>query len=89
MPRKQAINFSVHPQLATQFREMTKSFYGKLGLCFSAAMLQFLETDPKAQAEFIRRVFEAELNDEVAEAVEAAKAEQTRRIKARDQKGKH
>jgi hypothetical protein len=88
MARKQTINFLVHPQLAAQFREMTKAYFGKLGLCFSAAMLQFLETDPRQQAEYIKRVFEAELNDEVDEVVQAARTEQARRIKSREKEHK-
>jgi hypothetical protein len=88
MARKQAINFSVHPKLAAQFREMTTAYFGKLGLCFSAALLQFLETDPRQQADYIKRVFEAELNDEVDELVHAARAEQARRVKSRDKEHK-
>ena len=59
---------------------MSAHFYGKLSLCFSAALVQFLETTPEAQAAYIQRVFEAELRDEVAAMVDAAKSEQARRL---------
>jgi hypothetical protein len=87
MARKQTISFVVHPTLGGQFREMTQNYFGKLGLCFSAAMLQFLETDPRVQAEYIKRVFDAELNEEMQTTIEAAKAEQLKRINAREDGG--
>lgn len=80
MAAKQKVTFAVHPVLADQFRQMSAHFYGKLSLCFSAALVQFLETAPEAQAAYIQRVFEAELRDEVAALVDAVKAEQARRV---------
>ena len=88
MPRrKQTVSFSVHQELAERFREATREYYGRLGMCFSAAMLMFLEADPKTQGEFLKRVFDAELNNEVDATIEAAKAEQIKRIKAGEQGG--
>lgn len=87
--RKQTISFSIHPILADQFREATQEYYGKLGLCFSAGMLMFLESDPATQAQYIRRVFDAELKEEVQLLVDAARAEQVKKVRARDDgKGK-
>jgi hypothetical protein len=80
MARKETVSFVVHPVLAKQFREATKQYMGKLGLCFSAAMLQFLETEPRVQSEYIKKVFEAELTDEVSAAADAALARQAKRI---------
>ena len=85
MPRnKQSVNFSVHKELADQFREATREYYGKLGLCFSAAILMLLEADPVKQGEYIKRVFDAEVDDEVTATVLTAKEEQLKRIKHRE-----
>ena len=82
--RKQTISFSIHPALADRFRDATKEYYGKLGLCFSAGMLMFLESDPAAQAKYIKRVFDAELQDEVELLLDAARAEQLKKVKPRE-----
>jgi hypothetical protein len=81
---KQGVNFSVQRDLAERFREVAKEYYGKLGLCFSAAMLMFLEADPQTQGEYIKKMFDAEVNDEVEGAIAAAKAGQLKKIKARE-----
>jgi len=85
---KQGVNFSVHRELADRFREATREYYGKLGLCFSAALLMFLEADPKVQGDFIKRVFDAEVDDEILAVIEQAKAEQVKKIHAREQVAK-
>ncbi len=51
-------------------------------------MLQFLETDPKQQADLLKRVFDAEIAEEMALAIEIAKEEQFRRINSREQRTK-
>lgn len=81
---KQGVNFAVQRELADRFREATREYYGKLGLCFSAALLMFLEADPKTQGEFIKRVFDAEVDDEILAVIEQAKAEQLKKIKSRE-----
>jgi hypothetical protein len=81
---KQGVNFSVHRDLADRFREATREYYGKLGLCFSAAMLMFLEADPQTQGQYIKKVFDAEVDDEIESAIQAAKEEQLKKIKARE-----
>ncbi|HEX8522065.1 MAG TPA: hypothetical protein VF669_07405 [Tepidisphaeraceae bacterium] len=42
----------------------------------------FLEADPKTQGEYLKRVYDAEINDEVEDAIAAAKAEQLKKIKS-------
>jgi hypothetical protein len=86
--RKQTISFSIHPELADRFREATKEYYGKLGLCFSAGMLMWLEADPDVQAQYLKRVFEAEVNAEMLSVIEQAKAEQLKKVKTREDGGK-
>ena len=81
---KQGVNFSVQKDLADRFREATRDYYGKLGLCFSASLLMFLEADPKVQSEFIKRVFDAEVSDEMLAVIEQAKAEQLKKINSRE-----
>lgn len=87
MPGKRTISFRIHPQLDERFREATAQYYGKVGICFSAAILMFLEADPKTQGDYLKRVFDAEVNDEVEATIDAARGEQARRIKAREQGG--
>jgi hypothetical protein len=87
MPPKRTLSIRIQPRLEERFRQATKDFYGKLGLCFSAAIVMFLEADPVTQGEYIKRVFGAETDAEVEAILEAAKAEQQRRIKAREHGG--
>src|SRR5205807_2181113 len=84
MARKQNINVYVDRGLAEQFRNAAQGYFGRLGMCFSAAMLMFLEADPRTQGEYLTKVFKAEVEDEVQAIVEAAKAEQARRIAERE-----
>ena len=85
---KQAVNFSVQRALADRFRDASKNYFGKLGLCFSAAMLMFLEADPQTQGKYIKKIFDAEVGDEMEATIEAAKEEQLKKIKSRDDGGK-
>lgn len=88
MPEKQTLSFRVSPVLAAKFREATAAYYGKTGLAFSAALLMFLEAEPEVQGAFMKRVFDAEVNREVETIVEAALAEQRKRVEARRRTGK-
>jgi hypothetical protein len=89
MPKnKQAVNFAVQRALVTRFRDMTKNYFGKLSLCFSAALLMFLEADPQTQAQYIKKVFDAEVNDEMDATLQAAKEEQMRKIRSREEPSK-
>jgi hypothetical protein len=87
MAKKIKLNAYVDEELARQFKAISKVYYGRMGMCLSAAMLQFLRSDPQEQAELIKSVFDAELEQEMSTAVEAAKAEQLRRINHRESKG--
>lgn len=86
MTRKQNINVFVDRKLAEQFRKAAEAYLGRLGMCFSAAMLMFLEADPKTQGEYLTRIFKAEIDDQVQQLLDAATAEQRRRITAREDK---
>ena len=84
--KKENINVWVDRRLATAFRNAAKGYFNRLGMCFGASMLMFLEADPQTQGEYLKRVFQAEIDDEVTELLEAASAEQNRRTKARGKK---
>ena len=84
MAQKRPISFRVHPTLADQFQERVGPYYGKLGACFSAALLMFLEADPAVQGDYLKRIYDAEINDEIREMIAIAKAEQLKKIKARE-----
>lgn len=47
-------------------------------------MLMWLEADPETQAKYLKRVFGAEVDEELLELIEQAKAEQLKRIKSRE-----
>ena len=85
MARKETINVYTHPLLAKRFREVAKVYDGRLGMCLSAAMLMFLESYPQVQGQYLTRVFEAQVKDEVDEMLALARAEQGRRVAAREQ----
>lgn len=85
-PEKVKFNVAVHPAIEKRFRETADAYGGQLGRCLAAAMLQFIETDPKVQAELLTRCFQAEIHDQMQSVVEQAKAEQVRRIKGREAK---
>jgi hypothetical protein len=86
MAKKVKFNVFVDEALARQFKVVSRIFYGRSGLCLSAAILQFLKLDPKEQADLIKQVFETEVADEMEAAVQTAKTEQLRRINEREQR---
>lgn len=57
---KVKLNAYINRHLADEFRQVARLSYGQIGLCLSAAMLQFLETAPEEQITHIKRVFDAE-----------------------------
>jgi hypothetical protein len=89
MAQKQTVSFRMDPHLLQRFQQASDVFKGKLGACFSAACLQWLESDPEVQGEYLMKLYQAELRGEVEAAVEQAKAIQSSKIKVREQaKGK-
>lgn len=84
MPQKRTVSFRLHPILADRFQQLTSAFLGKVGTCFAAAILMFLEADPKTQGQYLKKIYDAEINDEVDDAIAAAKAEQLKKIKSRE-----
>src|SRR5439155_8628060 len=59
-----------------------------VGNILAAAMLQFIESDPKVQADLLTRCFQAEIHEAMEDLIEQAKAEQVKRIKHREAKEK-
>ena len=88
MAQKRTVSFRLHPVLADRFTDLTSAFFGKVGACFAAAILMFLESDPKTQGEYLKRIYDAEINDEVEDAIAAAKAGQLKKIKSREESAK-
>jgi Flp pilus assembly protein TadB len=86
MARKLKLNAYVDESLAKQFKLMSKRFTGRIGMCLSAAMLQFMETDPQEQAALLKRVFDAQIQQDMGSAIKAAKEEQMQRIRARERR---
>ncbi len=84
--KKENVNVWVNRRLAQEFRKTAKGYFNRLGMCYGAAMLMFLEADPATQGEYLKRVFHADVDDEVVELLKAAKGEQARRIAARESK---
>jgi len=81
--KKENVNVWVNRRLAQEFRTAAKGYFSRLGMCFGAAMLMFLEADPATQGEYLKRVFHADIDDEVEEMLKAAKAERRNRIAGR------
>jgi hypothetical protein len=84
--KKLNINVFVDRALGEAFRHAADHYNGRLGMCFSAAMLMWLETDPDVQAKYLMRVFDAELKHGVAAAVDEARREQQHRIVQRQRR---
>lgn len=84
MADKQNINVFVNKRIAEEFRRAAQGYFNRVGMCFGAAMLMFLEADPQTQGEYLTRVFKAEIEGEVEKILKAARGEQARRIKLRD-----
>jgi hypothetical protein len=86
MAEKTKFNVAVDRHIEKRFRATADTYGGQLGRCLAAAMLQFLETDPKMQADLLTRCFQAEIHEAMEELVEQAKVEQVKRIKGREAK---
>ena len=84
MAAKAKFNVAVDANIEARFRQIAEAYSGQLGRCLAAAMLQFIETDPTVQSELLTRCFQAEIKESMQELVEAAKAEQVKRIKSRE-----
>ncbi|HZZ41646.1 MAG TPA: hypothetical protein VFE58_01800 [Tepidisphaeraceae bacterium] len=72
MAEKTKLNAYINTQLADEFRKIARLSYGQIGLCLSAAMLQFLETASEDQVSYIKRVYEAEEEGKVDALIQAA-----------------
>jgi hypothetical protein len=85
---KVKFNVAVDGSIEKRFRDIAEGYEGQLGRCIAAAMLAFIEMDPKQQAELLTRCFQAEIHGSMEALVEQAKAEQVKRIKHREAKEK-
>ncbi len=86
MSEKTKFNVAVDRHIEKRFREIAGTYGGQLGRCLAAAMLQFLESDPKVQADLLTRCFQAEIHEAMESLVEEAKGEQVKKIKSREAK---
>jgi hypothetical protein len=84
MAQKRAISFRLDPALAKRFQEATSPFFGKIGACFAASILMFLEADPKTQGEYVKKIYDAEISGDIEAAIQQAKSEQLKKIKSRE-----
>lgn len=84
MPRNVNMNCYVNASLAKQFRDSVRHYDGRIGFCVSAALLMWLESDPKVQGEYLNRVFQLDLGAQVEDMLRAVKEEQVRRIERRE-----
>lgn len=78
------VNFAVDPELADRFREATRPYLGRLSMCFSAAMAMWLAADPEEQGLWLKRVYEAEIDDQVQRLLGELREEQIRKVKQKD-----
>ena len=82
------VNFAVDPRLAERFREAAKPYLGRLSSCFSAAMAMWLAADPEEQGRWLKRVYEAEVDDQVLQMLEELRGEHLQKVKQPDRPGK-
>lgn len=85
---KAKFNVAVDATIEKRFREIADAYGGQLGRCLAAAMLQFLESDPKVQSDLLTRCFQAEIHESMQDLIEQAKVEQSKRIKHRESREK-
>ena len=76
---KKKVGIFIHDAVSDALDEASEQFAHKKGLCVSAAILMFLESDPKSQRKYVERVAIAELGGGVPSLLTDAKAEQARR----------
>jgi DNA repair exonuclease SbcCD ATPase subunit len=88
MRRSENMNLYVNRQVAKAFREAAHRYDDRIGLCASASFLMFLEADPKVQGEYLNRIFQLDLGDQVEEMLKAVKEEQSRRVAQRERETK-
>ncbi len=74
MAEKTKINAYINTKLAEEFRQVARLSYGQIGLCLSAAMVQFLESAPDDQVALIKRVFEADEDGTIDQLIAGLKA---------------
>lgn len=86
MADRHNINVSTNPQIAAAFREMASHYSNRLGLCLTASMVMFMEADPRVQAEYLTKVLQAELKDEMDVLLKEVRGAQFRKVQAADQK---
>jgi hypothetical protein len=86
MGQKVKFNVAVDGEIVERFRQVAEAYDNRLGMCLTAAMLEFIEADPKEQGALLTRCFEAEIHGQVRDLIEQAKSEQTRRIHAREKR---
>ena len=84
----QNLNLFVNRAVAERFREAVKAFDNRLGLCATAAMLMFLEADPRMQAKFIAQVQQSELTNQVETLLAEIRNAQLEAIKETDREKK-
>lgn len=84
MRRSENMNVYVNRHVAKSFRESAKNFDDRIGMCASAAFLMWLRADPVEQGEFLNRVFQLDLKDQVEDALKIVKEEQARRVQERE-----
>lgn len=83
------VNFAVDPQLAERFREASKPYLGRLSTCFSAAMAMWLAADPEEQARWLKRVYEAEIDNQVQQLIVELREEQSQKVKQKTPRAKN
>lgn len=86
MPKNQNINLFVHLKVAKAFRDLADGFDKGIGVCATAAMMNFLQEDPRIQADWIARVLQLDLTEKAEDALVAIRQEQAKRSVERDKR---
>lgn len=90
-PARPTINLAIDASLLDAFEQVASQYgHGKQkGQVLSAALLMFLEADPREQARCVRAVFESQVDQGMQALLEQARARQTHNVTHRDERTGH
>ncbi|MEM8739689.1 MAG: hypothetical protein AAGG38_14595 [Planctomycetota bacterium] len=86
MTRKPTLNLAVSEPLLVEFNQVCRAFghNKQKGQVLSAALMMFLQTDPRDQGHWVRRVVEADIDQGVEELLMKVRQQQGLHVAHRD-----
>ena len=78
------LNFAVSPKMAEEFRQAADGHFGKLSLCFESAMAMWLAAHPEEQGRWLKRLYEAGVDEAVDQMLDGIRQEQQVKVAEAD-----